>query len=66
MQEVESVKLRAMVLKWNERAGANVWVDYPHRRRSQQSLEDELNEGLKNGQWIRWRIIFGWTESGIR
>ena len=54
-----------MVLEWNEHAGANVWIDYRHRRRSFEALEDELNEGLKNGQWIRWRIIFGWAEDGL-
>lgn len=53
-----------MVLEWNEHAGNNVWIDYHHRRRSLQALEDELNEGLKNGQWIKWRIIVGWLESG--
>lgn len=59
------MKLLAMVLEWNEHAGSNVWVDYRHRRQSLQGLEDELNKGLKNGQWIRWRIIFGWSEDGL-
>ena len=58
------MKIRAMVLEWNEHAGSNVWIDYRHRRRSLEALEDELNEGLINGQWIKWRIIFGWSESG--
>lgn len=53
-----------MVLEWNDHAGSNVWIDYHHRRRSLEALEDELNEGLINGQWIKWRIIFGWSESG--
>ena len=58
------MKLRAMVLKWNEQSGSNVWIDYRHRRRSPEALEDELNLGLKNGQWVKWRIILSWWESG--
>ena len=51
------MRLRAMVLEWNESAQTNVWVDYWHRCESIESLTKRLKRGVREGHWIGWRII---------
>lgn len=49
--------MRAMVLVYEPRLTHSVWQDFESRRRSQQSLEKRLRLGVRQGEWVAWRII---------
>jgi hypothetical protein len=35
----------------------SVWVDYIHHKRSIKSLEEDLKKGIKNGDYLGYRLI---------
>lgn len=48
---------RAMVLVYQPELAHSVWQDFRHKRRSQESLERELRRGVRDGDWVAWRLM---------
>jgi len=61
----ENVRLRAMVLLWDERSQISHWIDLHHRCRSVESLKRRLRRGAKQGHWTGWRVITIEQEGGV-
>lgn len=54
-----------MVLQWNEDAQMNFWVQLRHRCRTRAGLVKMLKRGVKNQDWIGWRIMTVEEEGGV-
>lgn len=51
------MQLRAMVLQYYPELTHSMWVDFSCRARSQEGLERILRKGVRNGDWMAWRLI---------
>lgn len=49
--------VRAMVLVYQPALTCSVWMDFESRHRTQASLEKCLRLGVRNGEWVAWRLI---------
>lgn len=47
----------AMVLVYQPELTHSVWIDYESRHRSRGSLEKALRKGVKDGEWVAWRLV---------
>ena len=52
-----ALKPRAMVLIYRPELTHSVWVDLISQHRTEAGLEKHLRKGVKNGDWLGWRII---------
>lgn len=48
---------KAMVLVYEPRLTHSVWQDFYSRHRTENGLERRLRAGVRNGEWVAWRII---------
>lgn len=46
-----------MVLKFSEELTHSYWCDFTHRCRTHNGLQKMLKRGIKQGQWIGFRLI---------
>ena len=51
-------KPRAMVLVYRHELTHSVWVDLISQHRTEAGLEKHLRKGVKDGDWLGWRIIY--------
>ena len=47
----------AMVLVFEPALTHSVWQDFESRHRTLDGLEKRLKQGVKNGEWVAWRLI---------
>jgi hypothetical protein len=52
-----AMKPRAMVLVFNPTLTHSVWQDLISRHRTVKGLEKHLRKGVRDGEWVGWRII---------
>lgn len=48
---------KVQVLMYKPELTYSVWVDYIHHKRSIKSLEEDLKKGIKNGDYLGYRLI---------
>lgn len=51
------MKIRAMVLQYEEALGNSRWVDYITEHPTEQCLITALRDGVRRGDWGGWRLI---------
>ena len=52
-----SKRLRAMVLVHKPELTQSVWQDCFSQHRTRENLERRLRLGVKQGEWVAWRLI---------
>ena len=48
---------RAMVLVYEPLLTHSIWQDFKSLHRTQAGLEKELRRGVREGEWVAWRLI---------
>ena len=50
-------RLQAMVLVYQPELTHSVWQDFMCRCRTQEAFERLLRKGVRDGEWVAWRLI---------
>lgn len=48
---------RAMVLEYQPELTHSVWKDFFSQHRTRKGLEQRLKQGVKNGEWVAYRLM---------
>ncbi len=48
---------RAMVLIYQPELTHSVWQDWISNHRTRKGLEQRLKQGVRNGEWVAWRLM---------
>jgi hypothetical protein len=48
---------QAMVLVYQPELTHSVWQDLMHHKRTLKGLEAALRKGVRDGEWVAWRLI---------
>lgn len=48
---------RAMVLVYKPELTHSVWQDFVSKHRTRKGMEQRLKQGVRNGEWVAWRLI---------
>jgi hypothetical protein len=56
MRKVERLP-RAMVLVYMDDLRCSVWQDFVSQHRTSKGLESRLRKGVKDGEWVAWRLM---------
>ncbi len=49
--------VKAMVLVYQPELTYSVWQDFISRHTTIDGLENALRKGVRNGEWVGWRLI---------
>lgn len=48
---------RAMVLVYQPELTHSVWLDWISKHRTRKGMEQRLKQGVRNGEWVAWRLM---------
>lgn len=47
----------AMVLVYQPELTCSIWQDFISKHRTLNGLEQRLKQGVRNGEWVAWRLM---------